>query len=102
MRNIVPAVVYAFVTIGLCAHDLPAAQSSASGLAKVNHVIIAMQENHSFDNYFGVLALAQNTLYHSPAKGSSCLHDPNPTTCVEGLSCIAHAERHLCLHQFER
>jgi phospholipase C len=80
------------VTIGLCPPELPEAPSGASGLKKVNHVIIAMQENHSFDNYFGVLALAQNTLYHSPANGSSCVHDPNPTTCVEGLSCIAHAD----------
>lgn len=24
-------------------------------LQKVNHIIIVMQENHSFDNYFGVL-----------------------------------------------
>jgi hypothetical protein len=45
MRNVVPAVVCAFVTIGLCAHDLPAAQSSASGLAKVNDAIIAMRRN---------------------------------------------------------
>jgi len=27
-----------------------------SGLQKVNHVIIVMQENHSFDNYFGAVA----------------------------------------------
>jgi phospholipase C len=27
-------------------------------LQKVNHIIVVMQENHSFDNYFGVLALA--------------------------------------------
>jgi phospholipase C len=24
-----------------------------NGLQKVNHIIIVMQENHSFDNYFG-------------------------------------------------
>jgi hypothetical protein len=32
-------------------------------LQKVNHIIIVMQENHSFDNYFGVLALAPNSPY---------------------------------------
>jgi phospholipase C len=85
-------VVYALLTIGLCSRGSYAAQSSPSGLAKVNHVIIAMQENHSFDNYFGVLALAQNSPYHSPAKGNSCAKDPNPTTCVEGLSCVAHSD----------
>jgi phospholipase C len=27
-------------------------------LHKVNHIIVVMQENHSFDNYFGALAYA--------------------------------------------
>src|SRR5262250_147051 len=27
-------------------------------LQRVNHIVIVMQENHSFDNYFGVLAYA--------------------------------------------
>jgi phospholipase C len=30
-------------------------------LSKVNHIIIIMQENHSFDNYLGVLAYAKGT-----------------------------------------
>jgi phospholipase C len=34
-------------------------------LGKVNHIIIMMQENHSFDNYFGVLAYAPGTPYKS-------------------------------------
>src|SRR5260370_4530644 len=58
----------------------------------MNHVIIAMQENHSFDNYLGVLAFAQNSPYHSPAQGKTCAQDSHPATCVEGLSCIAHAD----------
>src|SRR5205823_12971537 len=57
-------------------------------LQRVNHIIIVMQENHSFDNYFGVLAYAPNTPYHS-AKGSgrrrACPADDH--TCVDGLSC---------------
>lgn len=68
------------------------AASVPNGLVKVNHIIIAMQENHSFDNYFGVLALSQNSPYHSPAHGSSCAKDPNPSTCVAGLSCTAHSD----------
>jgi Phosphoesterase family len=35
-----------------------------SGLDQVNHIVIVMQENHSFDNYFGVLPLATGTPYH--------------------------------------
>src|SRR5438477_12881531 len=32
------------------------------GLHRVNHIIIVMQENHSFDNYFGALAYAPGAL----------------------------------------
>ena len=37
------------------------------GLSKVNHIIIAMQENHSLDSYFGVLPYHSNGSfrYHS-------------------------------------
>ena len=32
---------------------------------KVNHIIIVMQENHSFDNYFGALPYAPGGPYHN-------------------------------------
>jgi phospholipase C len=35
------------------------------GLQRVNHIIIVMQENHSFDNYFGALAYAPGSPYHN-------------------------------------
>ncbi len=45
-----------------------------------------MQENHSFDNYFGVLAYVPGGPYHPPAKnGSACKASDN--ACVNGLSC---------------
>src|SRR2546427_11699572 len=54
----------------LSALALGASPARADGnLQNVNHIIIVMQENHSFDNYFGVLAYVPNTPYHS-AKGS--------------------------------
>ena len=62
---------------------MPLAKTSDSGLNKVNHIIIAMQENHSFDNYFGVLPYHSNALfrYHSgPCKARD-------HACVNGLSC---------------
>src|SRR2546429_5969664 len=52
-------------------------------LHNVNHIIIVMQENHSFDNYFGVLPYASGTPYHG--GGGKCA--PNDHTCVDGLSC---------------
>jgi phospholipase C len=63
-------------------------------LRKVNHIIIVMQENHSFDNYFGALAYAPGSPYHPP-RGRD--HDrgadpngacrPNDHQCVDGLTC---------------
>ena len=52
-------------------------------LSKVNHIIIVMQENHSFDNYFGVLPYASGTPYHR--GGGACA--PADHTCVDGLRC---------------
>ena len=50
-------------------------------LQHVKHIIIVMQENHSFDNYFGVLAYAAASPYH----GGPCAEGDH--TCVDGLSC---------------
>jgi len=60
-------------------------------LHKVHHIIIVMQENHSFDNYFGVLPYAPGTPYH-PASGACAKHDHK---CVDGLSCTADASGNL-------
>jgi len=61
-------------------------QTSTSGLDKVGHIFIVMQENHSFDNYFGALPYVPGGPYHAPAKdGSACKADDH--TCVNGLSC---------------
>jgi phospholipase C len=38
-------------------------------LHKVKHIIIVMQENHSFDNYFGALAYAPGSPYHTSLGG---------------------------------
>src|SRR5213080_3351703 len=50
-------------------------------LGNVNHVIIVMMENHSFDNYFGVLPYATGSPYH----GGPCA--PSDHSCVDGLTC---------------
>jgi phospholipase C len=61
---------------------------------KVKHIIIVMQENHSFDNYFGALAYAPGSPYHGPRRDGDhdrddmggCRRDDH--RCVDGLSCI--------------
>src|SRR5439155_2726961 len=59
------------------------AVNAEGNLHNVNHIIIVMQENHSFDNYFGVLPYASGTPYHG--SGGKCAS--NDHTCVDGLSC---------------
>ncbi|HLK11470.1 MAG TPA: alkaline phosphatase family protein [Candidatus Binatia bacterium] len=57
-------------------------------LQNVNHIIIVMQENHSFDNYFGALPFASNTPYHNATgwgRHRACAATDN--TCVDGLAC---------------
>src|SRR5215470_5123022 len=63
------------------------------GLEKVNHVIVVMQENHSFDNYFGALAYAPGSPYHVPGGVSGCSEDDH--RCVDGLSCMVDAAGNL-------
>jgi phospholipase C len=65
---------------------LGASPARADGnLQNVNHIIIMMQENHSFDNYFGVLPYVPNTPYHRGSSHHGCA--PTDSTCVDGLSC---------------
>ena len=64
------------------------------GLHKVKHIIVVMQENHSFDNYFGALAFVPGGPYHTP---DGIDHDGHGAcqegdhSCVDGLSCMVDA-----------
>ena len=60
------------------------------GLQKVNHIIIVMQENHSFDNYFGALPYAPGSPYHALRNANSGC-SVNDHACVDGLSCTVDA-----------
>jgi phospholipase C len=63
----------------------PNASLAQTGLKKVNHIVIVMQENHSFDNYFGALPYTPGVPYHSPSGTDGC--GLNDHSCVDGLSC---------------
>jgi phospholipase C len=64
---------------------------------RVKHIIIVMQENRSFDNYFGALAYAPGSPYHSPHRDGDhdgddrggCRADDH--RCVDGLTCKVDA-----------
>jgi len=67
---------------------LPTDLRADGNVQKVNHIIIAMPENHSFDNYFGALAYAPGTPYHN-ANGACLTSDHR---CVDGLSCAPNGD----------
>jgi phospholipase C len=54
---------------------------ATGNIKAVKHIIVIMQENHSFDNYFGVLPHAPDSPYHAgPCKKKD-------HSCVDSLSC---------------
>ena len=64
---------------------LAVAHANADGnMKKVKHVVVIMQENHSFDNYFGALAYAPGSPYHRGLFG--CRDGDH--SCVDGLTCV--------------
>jgi hypothetical protein len=69
--------------------SFPKPSEAQNGLQKVNHVIVVMQENHSFDNYFGALSYAPGSPYHHPSGTGGC--DPDDHACVDGLTCMLDA-----------
>lgn len=71
---------------------IPQATLADGNLRNANHIIIVMQENHSFDNYFGVLPYAPGTPYHV-AKNSCSSTDH---TCIDGLTCTASSGSLVC------
>lgn len=70
-----------FLALFVCPNPILA----EGNLQNVKHIIVIMQENHSFDDYFGALAYAPGSPYHN-ANGS-CL--PSDHNCVDGLSCTS-------------
>jgi phospholipase C len=91
------------LAIAGCMTDEPVATSAdivarahSGDIHHVKHVIIVMQENHSFDNYFGVLAYAAGSPYHAPRvdeddgdRRAGC--GRNDHRCVDGLRCTTDA-----------
>lgn len=84
----IPALCLATIVSVLASH----AAFADGNLKKVNHIIIVMQENHSFDNYFGVLAYAPGSPYHN-GNGACASTDHK---CVDGLQCTLNNGVYSC------
>jgi len=71
------------------------ARNNGLALQNLKHIIVVMQENHSFDNYFGALAYVPGGVYHAAAAdhghdgddadNDGCRADDH--RCVDGLTC---------------
>jgi phospholipase C len=86
---------------GLCLAGLvaPGLARGDGDLRKVNHIILVVMENHSFDNYLGALAYAPGSPYHSPSRDldprAGCSDADH--RCVDGLSCtVDRAGNYAC------
>jgi phospholipase C len=61
---------------------VPAGPVSASGIHKIQHVVVIMQENRSFDSYFGTYPGA-NGIPMKDGTPTVCLPDPRSTHCEQ-------------------
>ncbi len=71
------------VLLACAAAVRPPAARADGDLGKVNHLVFMMQENRSFDNYFGALPYVPGGPYH-PCAGKKKRDDHQ---CVDGLTC---------------
>src|SRR5437660_1130037 len=59
----------------------PTAVTSLQGIHKIQHVVVIMQENRSFDHYFGTF-LGANGIPMQNGVPSVCVPDPKANQCV--------------------
>jgi phospholipase C len=85
MPRSLPRQLLALAILGCALWAPPAGAASATGAAsgihKIKHVVVIMQENRSFDSYFGTYPGADGI----PMKGgrpTACVPDPLRGTCV--------------------
>jgi len=82
------AFVLAVSVAGTCALGAAVAAHADGDLGRVHHIIIVMQENRSFDHYFGALPYVAGSPYHAPhGRGARKGCPPDDHACVDGLRC---------------
>jgi phospholipase C len=66
---------------GISASPSTAPPARPAGSEKIKHVIVVMQENRSFDHYFGTYPGADG-LVKPDGSYKTCVRDPRTSTCV--------------------
>jgi phospholipase C len=61
----------------------PAVASAAGGIQKIQHVVVIMQENRSFDNYFGTYPGADGIPMNAKGVPTVCAPNPKTHACVK-------------------
>jgi phospholipase C len=91
--NVSKRVVAGAMTLGMVVSGCSSAPTSSprasSGIHKIKHVIVIMQENRSFDSYFGTFPGADG-IPMSNGVPAVCLPDPQTHTCVKPY--VDHAD----------
>ena len=90
VTSLAGVVALAALTVGVGAAEPARASSRSSGIHKIKHVIVIMQENRSFDCYFGTYPKADGF----PTKGgklSPCVPDAKTGSCDKPF--LDHADR---------
>jgi phospholipase C len=90
MSSLMRAILCAAVA-GFCVSAVQLACAEGD-LTSVNHIIVIVQENHSYDNYFGALAYAPGSPYHN--GNGACSSKDN--ACVDGLTCTSSGGNLTC------
>src|SRR3954463_10786697 len=63
------------------ASPLPVTLASHRGIHRIRHVVVIMQENRSFDSYFGTFPGADGLPTDGHGNFTSCLPDPRTRGC---------------------
>ena len=64
----------------------------AQGIHKIQHIVIIMQENRSFDHYFGTYPGADG-LPRQNGQFTVCVNDPRTGVCVSILDVVVVSRR---------
>ncbi len=82
----------ALVLAVVCSTCGPAPATGPTGIHKIRHVVVILQENRSFDSYFGTYPGADGLLMVG-GQPTVCVPDPATNTCVKPYADHADANR---------
>ena len=80
--TLVAAFLLATTTLAACSGSSTTSQGDSSDIHKIKHVIVIMQENRSFDTYFGTFPGADGIPMQNGVP-TVCVTDPRTSQCVK-------------------